>query len=76
MREVALAGDDTSELERVVRAELRPHLVLAGGDPTGVPLLEGREPVDGEPAAYVCERFACRRPVTTPRELEALLASP
>jgi len=76
VREVALAGDDTGELERVVRAELRPHLVLAGGDPGAVPLLEGREPVDGRPAAYVCERFACRRPVTTPRELEALLASP
>jgi uncharacterized protein YyaL (SSP411 family) len=87
VREVALAGDDTSELERVVRAELRPHLVLAGGAPDtrdgqgrqgtgGVPLLEGREPVDGESAAYVCERFACQRPVTRPAELTALLARP
>ena len=74
VREVALAGDDTAELERVVRARLRPHLVLAGGEPEGVPLLEGREPVDGRAAAYVCERFACKRPVTTPQELEALLS--
>ncbi len=76
VREVALAGDDTTELARVVRSELRPHVVLAGGDPTGVPLLAGRGPVDGKAAAYVCERFACRRPVTQPAELEALLASP
>jgi uncharacterized protein len=73
-REVALAGSNTGELERVVRSKFRPHIVLAGGEPDGVPLMEGREPVDGRPAAYVCEQFACRRPVTEPDELEALLA--
>jgi len=73
VREVALAGDDPHELERVVRARFRPHLVLAGGKPDGVPLLEGREPVEGRPAAYVCESFVCRRPVTDPGELETLL---
>jgi uncharacterized protein len=72
-REVALVGEDLSELERVVRSEFRPHLVLAGGDRNGVPLLEGREPVDGRPAAYVCERFACKAPVTEPGELQELL---
>jgi uncharacterized protein YyaL (SSP411 family) len=71
VKEVALAGDDVGELARVVREELRPHLVLAAG--SGVPLMEGREPVEGRPAAYVCERFACRRPVTGPDELRELL---
>jgi uncharacterized protein YyaL (SSP411 family) len=72
-REVALAGSETIELERVVRSKFRPHIVLAGGEPDGVPLMEGRAPVDGRAAAYVCEQFACSRPVTEPAELEALL---
>jgi uncharacterized protein YyaL (SSP411 family) len=79
VREVALVGDDVRSLERVVRRAFRPHLVLAAASPSaaqddGVPLLEGRSPIDGRPAAYVCERFACKAPVTEPEELERLLA--
>jgi uncharacterized protein YyaL (SSP411 family) len=74
VKEVALVGDELHPLERVVRDSFRPHLVLAGGEPDGVPLLEGRDPVDGHATAYVCEQFACRAPVTDPRELEELLA--
>jgi uncharacterized protein len=73
-REVALVGRDTEPLEQVVRSAFRPHIVLAGGEADGVPLLEGREPVDGRPAAYVCEHFACKAPVTEPEELEELLS--
>jgi uncharacterized protein YyaL (SSP411 family) len=73
VREVALVGPDREPLERVVREAFRPHVVLAGGDPDGVPLLEGRAPVGGRAAAYVCEHFACLRPVTEPDELRALL---
>jgi uncharacterized protein YyaL (SSP411 family) len=78
VREVALAGEDLDQLARAVRADFRPHVVLAGGGgarPSPVPLLEGREPVGGRPAAYVCEHFTCRRPVTEPEELAALLAA-
>ncbi len=77
-QEVALVGGDVTALARVVRAQLRPHLVLAGGDgedAAGVPLLEGRTPLDGRAAAYVCERFTCKRPVSEPDELRELLAS-
>jgi len=73
VKEVALVGEDTAQLEQVVRSKFRPHIVLAGGEPDGVPLMEGRTPVNGEAAAYVCERFACKAPVTEPAELEALL---
>ncbi len=72
-KEVALVGDDVAPLLRVVRSEFRPHTVLAGGAADGVPLLQGREPIGGRAAAYVCERFACQRPVTEPAELAALL---
>jgi hypothetical protein len=74
VREVALVGDGREPLEQVVRETFRPYVVLAGGAPDGVPLLEGRTPVDGRAAAYVCEHFACQRPVTEPDELRALLA--
>ncbi len=75
-REVALVGDNVGELAAVVRSTLRPHLVLAAG-PEGndvPPLLEGRTTVEGRPAAYVCESFTCRLPVTDPAELERELA--
>ncbi len=77
VREVALVGQDVTELARVVRSELRPRLVLAGAKSASssseVALLHDRSPVDGAAAAYVCERFACRAPVTAPAELAALL---
>lgn len=73
--EVALVGDDVSELANVVREKSRPHLVLAGG-PEGAtepPLLVDRTTVDGSPAAYVCQNFTCRLPVTDPNELRRQL---
>jgi uncharacterized protein YyaL (SSP411 family) len=75
VREVALVGplSEVAALARVVRDEYRPHLVLAGGAADGVPLLEGRGPVDGHAAAYVCEHFACQAPVVTPEDLARAL---
>jgi uncharacterized protein len=72
VKEVALVGD-TPGMERLVRSRFRPHIVLAGGEPDGVPLLQDRPTVNGRPTAYVCERFVCQAPVTTNEELAALL---
>jgi uncharacterized protein YyaL (SSP411 family) len=80
-REVALvapaeAGESTqalAELAAVVRADYRPRLVVAGG-PEGTErpeLMRDRPAVDGKPAAYVCENFACQAPVTEPNALAA-----
>ena len=79
VKEVAIVGPspEAAPLLRVVRDAYRPHVVLAAGkgprSRAGVPLLEGREPVDGHAAAYVCERFVCQAPVTTPDDLAAAL---
>jgi uncharacterized protein len=82
-KEVAIVGDPSSEGTRRLVEEVwhrfLPNVVLAAGAPGDqraaevVPLLAGREPVDGRPAAYVCERFACQRPVSEPDELAAQL---
>jgi uncharacterized protein YyaL (SSP411 family) len=72
VREVALAGDDVSALAAVVRSGFFPYVVLAGGS-GDIPLLEGRVPVDGHAAAYVCQHFTCQLPVTSPDELASSL---
>jgi uncharacterized protein YyaL (SSP411 family) len=44
-------------------------VIASDGPVTGIPLLDGRTPVDGAPAAYVCRGFVCERPVTRPEEI-------
>jgi len=83
VREVALVAPTNGaasaarldELARVVRSAHRPHVVLAGGlEGSERPeLLRERPAVEGKPAAYVCEHFACKAPVTEPSELAAAL---
>jgi uncharacterized protein YyaL (SSP411 family) len=36
-------------------------------------LLKDRTQVDNKATAYVCEKFACKLPVTSPRDLAAQL---
>src|SRR5205085_11093552 len=83
-REVAVVGNLGSPTARalvdVVWRRYRPNLVLAAAEPEDaeaaevIPLLAGRPPLNGGPAAYVCERFTCKRPTGDPDELEASLA--
>jgi uncharacterized protein len=75
-REVAIVG--AGPLTGALRTRYRPHIALAGTDAdstegTAVALLRDRTTVDGRQAAYVCERFACKLPVTEVDALEALL---
>jgi hypothetical protein len=82
-KEVAIVGDlESEEARRLIRelwSRYLPNAVLAAAPPGDdeaariVPLLAGREPLDGKPAAYVCERFTCRLPVSDPEALAAQL---
>jgi uncharacterized protein YyaL (SSP411 family) len=68
-REIAIVGPTDSAVARAALSAFDPNAVVAIGPAEGIPLLEDKELVDGEPAVYVCERFVCRAPVTDPAEL-------
>jgi uncharacterized protein YyaL (SSP411 family) len=68
-REIAIAGDVRAEVARTALEPFSPETVVAVGPTEDVPLLAGKGLVDGETAVYVCERFACRAPVTRADEL-------
>jgi uncharacterized protein len=68
-RELAVIGPPDADVARAALEPFDPTAVVAFGPSEDVPLLAGKDYVDGRPAVYVCERFACRRPVTEPAEL-------
>ncbi len=73
-KEIVIAGPDPGPLLKVVRSRYLPNKVLALADgKSAIPLLEGRTAIQGKTAAYVCENMSCKKPVTDPAELEALL---
>ena len=68
-REIAVVGPVDSPVARAALAPFEPRTVVAVGPSDDVPLLTGKGLVGGRAAVYVCERFACRRPVTDPADL-------
>ncbi len=68
-RELAIVGARDAPVARAAVERAAPTDVIAFGPAADIPLLEGRGDADGEAVVYVCERFACRAPVTDPTEL-------
>ncbi|QIG44320.1 thioredoxin domain-containing protein [Nocardioides anomalus] len=66
---VGPAGPDRDALEVAARALPGAVVLVADGPRSDVPLLEGRTPVQGRAAAYVCRGFVCERPVTEPEDI-------
>jgi len=72
-QEIAVVGPPgdpaTAALVTAARRGFHPNAVYAFGDgasPSERPLLKGKGLVNGLPAVYICERFACRAPLTDP----------
>ena len=81
--EVALIGDpgdaSMADIVDALRRPYRPNVVVAHArddvdEHESIPLLNARNRIDGMTTVYVCRNFACRLPVKTAAETEALLA--
>jgi uncharacterized protein YyaL (SSP411 family) len=83
-RQILLAGAKndpaTLELAREVWRRFLPQRVLLLVDPAArealaaqLPVAAQVAPIDGKAAAYVCENYACRLPVTEGKQLAELL---
>jgi len=75
--EVAVVGPPGAErdgLAQVARAHPTAVVVVADGPSDEVPLLVGREAIDGLATAYVCRGHVCQRPVTDVAALSDLLS--
>jgi uncharacterized protein len=69
--ELAIAGAPDDEVARKALSTWAPNVVVAFGPSDDVPLLAGKNRVDGKPAVYRCEQFACQAPVTDPAQVRA-----
>jgi len=75
------ASETREMIEEVHRHYLPDTIVLLADGGEGQKFLAGKleemkemKPVDDKTAAYVCENFSCKAPVTSPEELRKLLS--
>ncbi len=86
-REIVIAGERTDAearaMVREVEGRFLPRKVLLWNLPSEAktlhrlaPFVAAQAPIAGAAAAYVCENYACRAPVTSAAELGRLLDAP
>ena len=86
MQEIAIVGElaheETRQLFRAVHGGFVPNKVVAMLDPAWpdastipqlVPLLEGKQALEGKPTAYLCRNYACQQPTRDPETLRKQL---
>jgi uncharacterized protein YyaL (SSP411 family) len=85
-RQVVIAGKIDAPATQALLAEVHRHflpntiaLLADGGEGQRylgekVEAIRAMSPLDGKPAAYVCENFTCKAPVTDPKALCELLS--
>ncbi len=82
-QEIVIAGKHDDPAVQAMLAEARrpllPRALVVLHEPGGdiaamIPLVAQQGPVDGKPAAYVCENFTCKAPVTDAASLGQALA--
>ena len=78
-REIAIVGPKSNEITRAVHEAYLPNavVVLSADSPADsevVPLLKGRDMIDGKATIYICENFVCQRPLIDVSELRELLS--
>ncbi len=76
------SSDDLNTLQAEVATHFLPNRIQAILDPkdnaeaVDLPLLEGKTPVDGRAALYICRDFACQKPITDASTIAAQLEAP
>ena len=87
-RQIVIAGKPDAPEAKALLAEVHRHflpnkilLLVDGGDGQKYlgeknEALRSMSVLNGKPAAYVCENFACQAPVIDPDDLRKLLATP
>lgn len=81
--ELVLVGTPGEAGYEALAAEVARHYLpnrvearVGPGQTSHLPLPEGKTPVDGKAALYVCRNFACNAPVTAPAQAADLLRTP
>jgi uncharacterized protein YyaL (SSP411 family) len=81
--EIAIVGvreaPDTEALRAEVGRQYMPNLVQAIADPAdqdnGLPLVRGKQLLDGRAALYVCRNYSCQSPITDQDQVRELLSN-
>lgn len=69
VKEIVLVGDQADELRKDLDRFFVPNRILLGTTTESqLPLIDGKTPIQGQTAIYVCKNKTCQLPVTTVKE--------